>query len=145
RGRGGRGRGRGRGNSVVPVRFDDPQTPPKSWAVFCFEDYWKISMKEEDLKQFTQNMTKEAEKFGMIFQAPKTVEITLIQDLDDVTLFFEDLFLERTNLELIFIGIPSGKWTYCGGKVNFKLTFKLSQNLRRFQIPTIFTNILNTT
>lgn len=119
--RGGRGRGRGyaAGNSSSPSStfsgpFDDPQKPPKSWAVFCFDDYYNLSVKEDKLEMFVEMMANQAIEFGMIFEQPKKVSVTIIQDIEDVVLFFEDLFRDRQlrNLELLFVGIPNSKFYF---------------------------------
>jgi len=119
RGRGGRGdhigsnrgRGRGRGNgSSFQGRFDDPQKPPKSWGVFCIDDYHNIHTDKEDLDTFVDKMIADGKVRGLEFEAPQKVVVKIINDMTDLDLFFEDITRnpEHYKLDLIFFGIPEG-------------------------------------
>lgn len=91
------------------VPFKDPQKPPKLWAIYCFDDYFNMQYEEEQLQNFTRTMMTKAREVGLIFEEPLVIKITLLQDIDDVKIFFNDLFLERRHFELLFIGIPESK------------------------------------
>ena len=70
-------------------------------------------MDEEPLREFANKMIESAKYFGMNFEPPQLVQVYLLQDLDDVKMFFDDLFLERKFYDLVFLGIPNGMRSCC--------------------------------
>ena len=110
-----RGRGRGCCRGLCDRKkkpFHEPQKIPNNWAVFCFDDYYNITVNETKLDTFVNLMIKEGKEFGMIIEQPKKISVNLIQDIEDINKFFDELIYDPyiCNLELIFIGIPDSKF-----------------------------------
>lgn len=75
---------------------------PPSWAIFTFD----LGMEKRELERFKGVMIDTARRNGLRLSTPAATDNLAVRSLDDVANVIDHIY-KKTNVELLFIGIPS--------------------------------------
>ncbi|KAI2809618.1 hypothetical protein BLOT_000767 [Blomia tropicalis] len=87
-----------------PKKLHYAKVPPKEWSVICFEDYFKLTVNENQLQGFIDRMVSKAKEYDINYQAPRIVKRLLIQSVEDIKMHFENFFINNKS-NFLLIGI----------------------------------------
>jgi len=76
-----------------------------SWGIFCFDDR---QFQTKDLHRFAEDMINNAKRFGLRLDEPTFADVVPIKSIDDIIAVFHNV-MKRTNVEMVFVGIPNRK------------------------------------